>query len=151
MEEPGQNQSKTLAGTRREALAFEAVDPADGKLRLVQLSYDKIKSLPLLGKGKIMDAGFVVPEILAKPTAIFKGLALDKDEPRRGAGWLCYSGRPTRCFEDDGKEFACPPKRVFLVFVNSEWVAYNWYWHPEDHIETGLPTGYKERFEEKVL
>ncbi len=76
-----------------------------------------------MGAGKLKEAAYVLPEVLLKPTAIFAGLTQDTDEPRRGVGWLCYVGRPTQCFEDNGRAIPAPRNRVFLVFVNDEWVA----------------------------
>jgi hypothetical protein len=127
------------------------IDPLTGKLRPIQLDFDKLKHLPRKGAGKVKEAGFVVREVLEKPIAVFRGLKRDTDEPRLGAGWLCYVGRPGCCFEDDGRSVPPPQNRVFLVFVTDQWIAYNWYWHSADIHEPDLPEGYGDRFQEKLL
>lgn len=138
-------------GTRREALAFPGVDPKTGRTVPIQLAFEKIRALPKLGAGKVKEAGFIVPEVLAKPTAIFQGLTRDADDSKRGAGWRCYAGRPGKCFEDDGRSVPPPPNRVFVVFVNDENVAYNWYWCSSDPSDATLPEGYAERFHERLI
>jgi hypothetical protein len=150
-EESGQDRGEEHSGTRRQALGFLGIDPATGKQRTIQLAYEKIKALKRLGPGKMKDAGYLVPEVLLSPTAIFKGLTLDSDEPQRGAGWFCYAGLPTWCFEHDGRQFPAPKNRVFLVFVNDEWIAYNWYWCAADPDRPELPKAHAERFRERVL
>ena len=40
----------------------------------------------------LKEAGYIVPQVLLKPTAIFQGLTRDADEPHRGAGWLHGAG-----------------------------------------------------------
>ncbi len=67
------------------------------------------------------------------------------------AGWLCYVERPSQCFEDDGRSVAPRPDRVFLVFVNDESVAYNWYWYAFDAAQPTFPEGHAERFKEQLL
>jgi len=138
-------------GTRRGALAFMGVDPATGRQRPIQLDHDKLKDLPRKGAGKVKEAGFIVPEVLAKPSAIFRGLKRDSDEPRHGSGWLCYVGLPSRCFEDDGRAVQPRSDRVFLVFVTDEWIAYNWYWYAADPYQPGFPQDHAERFLERLL
>jgi hypothetical protein len=147
----GKNTGESDGGSRREALAFVGIDPQSGQQRPIQLAYEKLRDLPRRGLGKVKEAGYIVPEVLGKPTAIFQGLTHDEDEPRRGEGWLCYVGRPTISFEDDGR--AVPPRsnRVFLVFVNAEWVAYNWYWYAADPYDGSLPLDHAERFRKRLL
>jgi hypothetical protein len=104
-----------------------------------------------MGLGKMKEAAYLLPEVLVRPTAVFSGLTQDTDEPRRGAGWLCYVGRPRQRFEDDGRAIPVQAGRVFLVFVNDEWVAYNWYWYMADPEHPELPEGYAERFRERLI
>lgn len=104
-----------------------------------------------MGAGKVKEAGYVVPEVLLKPTAIFEGLTQDSDESRRGAGWRCYVGRPGQCFEDDGRSMPAPRNRVFLVFVNDQRVAYNWYWCAADPADPTLPDGHATRFRVRLI
>lgn len=132
-------------------MAFFGVDPTTGQQRPIQLDYDKLKDLPRKGQGKVKEAAYIVPEVLLKPSAIFQGLKRDRDEPRRGAGSLCYCGRPIHCFEDDGRNVPPPRNRVFLVFVNDDWIAYNWYWYDADSNQPDLPDGYSERFDRRLI
>ena len=149
----GQNpdQGPSHGVTRREGLAFEGLDPFTRKKRAIQLSYEKLRSLPDRGPGKVKEAGFIVKEVLAAPGAIFQGLTEDTDEPKRGTGWLCYVGRPASCFEDEGRSIPPPANRVFLVFVNDEWVDYNWYCCQTDAREPRLPENYASRFLTRLL
>ena len=64
-EDPRQSR-KDQGGTRREALAVLGVDPDTGKARPIQLAYEKLKSLPRMGTGKVKEAAYVVPEVLSK-------------------------------------------------------------------------------------
>src|SRR5688500_7928270 len=114
--------------TRREPLAFEAVDGDTGRLVPVQLSYDKLRSLKTAGAGRLYEARDVVREALRAPVAIFEGLTRDADEDRRGVGWRCYVARPGIAYDADGRPTKPLPHTVFLVFVNHENVAYNWRW-----------------------
>lgn len=128
-----------------------AIDPSSGKQHSVQLDYDKLRHIARLGVGRVKEAGYLVPEVLARPAAVFRGLLREGDEPRRGAGWLCYVGQPRTAFDDTGRSVPAHPDRVFLVFVNDEGVAYNWYWCASDAHQPGLPEGYADRFREQLL
>lgn len=127
------------------------VDPATGQQRPIQLDYDKLRGLTRRGLGKVKEAAFLVPEVLARPSAVFRGLTRDTDEPLRGTGWLCYVGRPHECYEDDGRKLPRQPNRVFLVFVNDDWVAYNWYWYAADANQPDLPESHADRFRERLI
>jgi hypothetical protein len=129
----------------------DGIDPHTGKKRTIQLSYDKLKSLPRLGKGRVLEAAQIVLPTLLHPTAIYEGLTQNRDHDPRGVGWLCYAAIPDRCFEDDGKQFPTPSGEVFVVFVNDEWVAYNWYWVKADVSDPNQPDGYEKRFNKRLL
>jgi len=130
---------------------IRASEYTSGKQQAIQLDYDKLRDLPRKGLGKVKEAGYIVPEVLAKPAAVFRGLKRDTDEPHRGTGWLCYVGRPRSCFEDDGRSVSPRQDRVFLVFVTDEWVAYNWYWYAADERQATLPEGHAGRFPERLI
>ena len=119
------------------------------RLRKIQLDYDKLKSLPRLGKGKVLEAGDNARAILSSPQHIFQGFMQSADHPRRGEGWLCYAGTPEWCYEDDGTRTKSPPGEVFVVFVTREWIAYNWYWVEADN--QGLPKDHGSRFERRLI
>ena len=120
---------------------------------VVTVSHQKLLSLIQRSEGQIKEAATTVPMVLQKPRAVFRGLMRDGDEPRAKSeeGWLCYCGVPAVAYNADGSERAPWPNEVFLVFVSSEKVVYNWYWSPCDPQNPELPEGYLERFKERAL
>lgn len=141
------------AGTRRQALTIEAVGPVDGKLIAATVDQRKLFACRDRSIGQLKEAAFIVPKILKKPTAIFQGLKRDDDEPRTASdeGWLCYCGTPEMAYNQDGDEIAAHKGEVFLVFVSSELVVYNWYWYRCDRDNPDLPEDYGERFDRRAL
>ncbi len=140
-----------MPDSRRQGLRIEAINPQDGQRVEVQISYERMQAVARRGMGQAKECGFIVPEILQKPTAIFEGLTQDEDEDRRGFGWRCYCGIPSRAYHPDGTARAAYPDQVFLVFVNDEHVAYNWRWersHPDD---PRLPENHEIRFKKRLL
>jgi len=113
--------------TRRENLLLEAVDGSTGKNCIVQVSYGRLVALAKRGKGFILEAAETLPEMLLRPTAIFEGLCSDDDEDARGFGWRCYCGIPSWRYRANGEPISVPENRVFLAFVNTEPVVYNWH------------------------
>lgn len=130
---------------------LDACDPDTGKSCIVQISFDRMQTVARRGMGHAKECAFTVPEILVRPTAIFEGLTQDHDEDRRGIGWRCYCGRPSKGYRADGTE--CPPfpNQVYLVFVNAECVAYNWRWEKCDPAQPDLPIGHADRFKKRLL
>ena len=138
--------------SRRSGLTINAVDPIDGKSCTIQISHGRLQFIKQLGLRAIHETAKLVPLALQKPTAIFEGLTTDEDEERgRGAGWRCYVTKPTIAFRATGVQHPAPVDQVFLVFVNSEHVAYNWRWEKCDPVQTSLPEGYEERFRKRLL
>lgn len=89
--------------------------------------------------------------ILQKPTAVFEGLRRDEDEDRRGYGWRCYCGVPDHSYRVDGTEGPPYPGQVYVVFVNSDGIAYNRRWEKCDSEDPRLPENYRARFRKKLL
>jgi len=142
------------AGTkRRELLATNAIDPVTGQLMVVIYSHAKLLNCLRGNAGQIQEAAHLVPMVLRKPQAVFRGLRRDADEPVKNneEGWLCYSGIPTHAYNEDGTPRRLWPKEVFLVFVSADKVVYNWYWYESDPGDPDLPKGYKERFRERLI
>ena len=137
--------------SRREELAVQAIDPADGTLYELTLSYDRIRSMALRGRGAILEASRLVEYVLHHPTAIFEGIRRDADDPRYGAGWRCYCGTPPCAFSESGEEINPPPAMVYLVFVNDEEVVYNWRWDRADSDNARLPHDHENRFRDRLL
>jgi len=137
--------------TRREYLFLEAVDPTTGKNCIVQISYERLQALARRGKGFILEAAETLVDVLLRPTAIFEGLCSDGDEDARGYGWRCYCGVPSCRYGAKGDKLPAPKNRVFLAFVNTERVVYNWRWEPADDDRRDLPIGYQNRFRRNLL
>ena len=143
--------SKQETGTRRDYLAFGAIEPSKGRLYTVHISYDRLQWIAHFGVGRIEEARYTVPFVLQKPRAIFEGLCSDDDEDRRGCGWRCYCARPAVRYMCDGEERDFPEDRVFVAFVNTEKVVYNWRSVPNDPNDSELPMDYETRFKRRVL
>jgi len=101
--------------------------------------------------GHANECAHLVPFTLQKPTAIFEGLTEERDEDRRGVGWLCYCSKPAFRFDEDGNRLPVIDGRVFLVFVNAKKVAYNWRWDRADSEDSDLPENHEARFQRKAL
>jgi len=132
-------------------LAVRAVHPRDGKPFSIQVSYAKLQAARRRSLGQVLEAAHLVPEVLQKPLAVFQGLRREADEPERGENWLCYCGRPARAYHANGRPRPPWPGEVFLVFVNDERIAYNWYWTEADPKDANLPLDHSVRFKERVL
>ena len=137
--------------TRRERLAVQAVNPVDGKPFSVQISHAKLQAVRGRSIGQVLEAAYTVPEVLQSPSAVFKGLKREADDPPQGENWLCYCGRPSHAYQADGKPREPWPGEVFLVFVSDELIVYNWYWVEVDPENANLPLDHSVRFRERVL
>jgi len=138
-------------GQRRQLIFLDAINPADGKLFKVQISFERMHAVARRSLGQAKECGYIVPAVLQKPTAIFEGLRSDEDEDRRGVGWRCYCGLPAIAYRTDGSERPPSPAQVFLVFVNAESIAYNWRWEQADADDPSLPISHLERFKRRLL
>jgi hypothetical protein len=76
--------------SRRKGLILQALNPADGKVCEVQISFERMQAVARRSLGHAKECGYIVPMILQKPTAVFEGLRRDEDEDPRGVGWRCY-------------------------------------------------------------
>lgn len=122
-----------------------ALDPSAGGVRQFLISEEKIQVIALRGMGQAKDLAYSLREVLADPTAVFRGV---REEGERD--WLCYVGIPRHSYTSDGK--TCPPRtgKVFLAFVNDERVVYHWRWEPCSQDDHTLPENYSSRFEERL-
>lgn len=138
--------------SRREFVKLPALNPADGKFSdVVQISHDRMQTVARRSLGHAKECALIVPMILRQPTSIFEGLRRDEDEDRRGFGWRCYCGIPEKAYNVDGTPRTAYPGQVYLVFVNDEWVAYNWRWEKSDPEDFTLPQNYMTRFKQRLL
>ena len=136
--------------SRRHYLMLQAVNP-DGSACEFLISYDRMQTVAKRSLGHANECGRIVPKILQEPTAIFEGLTRDSDEDRRGVGWRCYCGVPEQAFHADGTPRLPYPGQVYLVFVNDEYVAYNWRWEKSDPDDPTLPVDHATRFKRRLL
>ena len=137
--------------SRRDYLTLQAIDPVDGKLCEVLISFDRMQAVGRRSMGQAKECGYIVPAILQKPSAIFEGLCRDEDEDTRGVGWRCYCGIPEHAYHKDGAETAPYRNQVFVVFVNDDNVAYNWRWEKADPNNLRLPIDHATRFQKQLL
>lgn len=137
--------------SRREGIQLAAVDPESGKTCQIQISFDRMQAVGKRSLGHAKECGWIVPQILQKPTGIFEGLRHDEDEDRTGYGWRCYCGLPDRSYGMDGREAPPYPGQVYLVFINDQRVAYNWRWEKCDPDDPNLPMNHGSRFKRRLL
>lgn len=138
------------APSRRGRLAVKAWDPVTRGEIDVYISYERLQSVAKRSRGQIKEAAELVPQTLQCRGPVFEGLSTDADEDSRGVGWRCYCGLPDRSYTPDGDR--CPPRRqqVYLVFVNEDFVAYNWRWEKADPDNPNLPLGCEKRFKRRL-
>jgi hypothetical protein len=82
--------------SRRDRLCIEAFDPGTTQTCIVQISQGRLLTIAKWGAWAVKEAAELVPFVLQHPASVFQGLRRDEDEDRRGAGWRCYCGRPSR-------------------------------------------------------
>ena len=147
-----QTDSTSKSPGRRDYLTIRAVDPDTGKDSEVMLSYDRLHRVCSRSIGQTKEAKFLVPEILQKPKAIFKGLRKEEDQRyTKTEGWLCYCGVPSCAYARNGNRIEPRPNEVFLVFVDVEKIAYLWYWSECDESDPNIPTDSETRFRGRKL
>lgn len=139
--------------TRRDPLQLDAFDPVTRGTCLIQIAFERMQAVARRGMVQAAECAFIVPSILQHPTAVFEGIRRDEDETRgsRAEAWRCYCGIPTNSYRDDGT--AAPPyeDEVFLVFIDSDRLAYNWRWERCDPDDPRLPENHKIRFRRRLL
>ena len=147
-----------MDGSRRNKLTRLAVNPQTGKTDFaVTLSEGRIKHLAKRGNKADLMRITLVDNALAYPKAIFRGIRFEEDEKHscHSPGWLCYCGYPPSDFRSPGEETVSPARKVFLVFVNEDQIAYNWGWERADFDawDSGkyLPANHQDRFKEQIL
>jgi hypothetical protein len=101
--------------------------------------------------GHAKECAYMVPFTLQHPVGIFEGLKEDADEDPRGLGWYCYCSTPSYSYDENGKQIPPFPGRVFLVFVNRDKVAYNWYYDRVDASDQRFPERFETRFQRRAL
>ena len=92
--------------------------------------------------------GFLVPAIIAEPSAIWVDLkSPGKDD------WLVYVGLPSgRFLQDTSIDIPCPPGKVFAVYVrgararDAQRVIDSWEWIEADPDRRDFPVGHDTRY-----
>lgn len=93
-----------------------------------------------------------MPYVLQHPNGVFEGLCWEQDEDKsRGYGWRCYCAVPCSDYAVNGEKKPPRPGKIFLVFVNSDQVAYNWRWEKVDPENDRFPMDFQSRFRSQVL
>lgn len=139
---------------RSDRYPFPAIDPTSGASFEVFVTDRKAAATAKRGQGAVLEMANCVKHVLNKPLAIFEGIRWDADEDNFSDcdSWLCYCGVPPHLYYPNETRPRPPkPDEVFLVFVNSDRVAYHWRWEKADKDGTGLPNGYLTRFRKKAL
>ena len=142
---------KTNQKTRREFLCVSAINPKTGKSFVVQIFYDRLHWIKKRGIGAIKEAGFSVIYVLQNPVGVFEGLCWEQDQNRRGDGWLCYCAVPPHDYTENGDEKPPRPNKVFLIFVTTDNIAYNWRWEKVDQENSDYPRDFKSRFRKRLI
>ena len=144
--------------SRRESLTKLAVNPQTGKTDFaVTISESRVKNLAKRGSKADLLRITLVDNALLYPKAIFRGIRFEEDEQHscHSPGWLCYCGYPPNDFRFQGGATAPPARKVFLVFVNEDQIAYNWGWERADFdawdVGKYLPVNYQDRFKEQII
>ncbi len=134
--------------SRRGYRTLRAVDPRDGKPWEVLLSDRRMAEISKRGMGATQELAFNVPEVILRPTAIFRGVRSEGESE-----WMCYSGIPSRAFDHrTGQEVTPWRGEVFLVFADwPDRCLYNWDWVRGSPENSMLPIDHQSRFIERLL
>jgi hypothetical protein len=87
----------------RDCWPIPAVNPEGGNWEIYVRNAAMDRAVKI-GPGAVRELGFILPEAVLKPTAVFRGV---RDEGE--AEWLCYVSRPSRSY--DGKDNSRPALR----------------------------------------
>lgn len=130
---------------------LNAVDP-DGEPVKFELWSPRQVWAVRMGVGAVYELRDCVMAVLLGPSAIYRGLRCDEDEPRASdlaPGWVCYCGRPPCRYDlPSGREIGMAG-RVLLVFVNEDRIVYHHHWYESSDEIT--PCDADGRFREKLL
>ncbi len=110
----------------------------------VRVSHSRMKAVAR-SMGQAKELGFILPEVLRKPTAIFQGIREEGESE-----WLCYCGLPSHSYHKDGTRRAPYEDEVYLVFVNADRVAYNSRWEKCDPDNPKVPSNIDGRFHQRL-
>jgi hypothetical protein len=132
-------------------MKLEAVDPDTGKWIEVIVSSDKLMGMSHFARSYIFETADILPKVLKQPSAIFEDFLCDADHPRRGEGWRCYCFVPGYGYDNDGVMRPAWPGKIYVAFVNSDRVVYNWHWVEADPQDSRVPKDHQKRFRTRKL
>lgn len=140
--------SEERLATSQHYVRLDAVNPADGTIWQLYLSNRRIDYTSKEGMPATKTLGFIVPQVLMKPTAVFGGLRTEGVD-----GGFCYVGIPDRSFpfSRDGNPADPYRGKVFCVLVDDEKKILRWSWRPCDDVDKGLPANYGTGFKKRLL
>ena len=144
---------------RQGYVSLSAIDPRDGAQFEVYVSPARMEAVAKRGMHAVLELTEVVTKGLTRPVRIYEGIRHDSDSDTHSEAddWLCYVAKPDKDYRTPGSEMPSPPRegRLFLVFVNSDRVAYTWRWELASQEEPDEPIGVSDlsnpRFVRRVL
>jgi hypothetical protein len=110
---------------------LEAINPHDGKKWKVYVRDKTMDDAVKRGPGVVRELGYTVLDAVLHPAAIFRG---DRDEGE--PDWLCYVGRPGKCYDYKTGDVRRPwPGKLFVVKFD-EFRILQWFgWIRDDNPE----------------
>ncbi len=132
---------------RRGYISIVAINPEDGKPWHVLVSHERMDWIYKLGEGHVKQLIDTVCFALLNPRHVFRGVR-HEDE----IDWYCYATLPPHAYDlRSGAKRTPWPDEVFLVFVNSDRVVYNWRWEKRSLDDRTLPVDHESRFDRMDL
>lgn len=123
---------------------FDAFWPASTSTKLIWLPKSTIiKNIHDTGNSSMMGDAVFIPDVVMKPTVIFRGLRRDGQEFA-----LCYCGEASGTFATEYNiPFDAPPRgQVFLVFVTPDMEITKYRFCGSDPDIPGYPIDHHSRF-----
>jgi hypothetical protein len=139
--------------SRRDDATYLAIDPETFQLsKRVMIRHKRLQYVAQQSLGASLEVDYLVKETLEKPLHVYQGLRFDRDEDKfEGQGWRCYCSAPEYRFKENGEQANARYGFVYLVFVNSDSIAYNWRWEEGDANDNRQPTDFLNRFSKKLF
>jgi hypothetical protein len=97
----------------------------------------------------IHEMNLLIPTTLRSPNSLWKGVR--EPDPGEDHGGYCFSKPFPNKINGEGQSCPNPDGYVFCVYVNAEFVIYEFRWDEPDAADNRLPNGWSTRFHERVL
>jgi hypothetical protein len=133
-------------------IEFPALDPATGEYGTpVRVTPRRQEMCTRRSKGAVAELAYLVSEALKSPNHIYEGIRWNEDDDSQDSdGWRCYCLKPEFAFNNDGERRPAYEGEVFLVFVNTDRVAYNWRWEKCHEFEPSHVQRFETRFHQLI-